>query len=115
MIDDDALDNLRSAMFDYIGQHGLPTDRDALQWFQEVAREDTTPEQAFAPLYDAYFAGSGSMFTIDNWMGATTNLENILLRPDAGSGSVYFNFDFDFDYGVGEDGYSGERGAWGTV
>jgi hypothetical protein len=109
-LSDDNLDDLRSAAFDYVTNYGLPESEEARDWLQSLTSPDITAEQAFTPLYESYFAGTGQ-FEIGFWQDITFNLENITLRPDA-SGGIYFNFDFDFDSGDDSPG-EGARGAHG--
>lgn len=110
MLNDDHLDQLRDAMLDYIEAHGLPTEREALEWFQSAAREETSVFDAFAPMFDTYFSGSGG-FTTDEWMRMAYNIE-ISITPDI-DGGVYVYFDFDFE---SEDGnYRGSRGGRGHI
>ena len=109
MLNDDHLDQLRDAMLDYIDAHGLPTEREALDWFLSAAREDTTPFDAFAPMFDTYAQGMG--FTVDEWMNMTYNID-ISISTSIGGG-VYVYFDFDFE---SEDGdYQGSRGGRGHI
>jgi len=109
MLNDDMLDDLVTAAYEYVTQYGLPTEPEARDWIQSLTREDTTPEQAFAPMFDTYSNGLG--FTVDEWMNMTYNIEGISIRPDRGG--VWVNFDFEFE---SEDGsYSGERGGSGHI
>ena len=109
MLNDDHLDQLRDAMMDYIDAHGLPTEREALEWFQSAAREETSVFDAFAPMFDTYSNGLG--FTTDEWMNMTYNID-ISISTSIGGG-VYVYFDFDFE---SEDGnYVGSRGGRGHI
>ena len=110
MLNDDHLDQLRDAMLDYIDAHGLPTEREALDWFLSAAREGTTPFDAFEPMFDTYFSGSGG-FTVDEWMNWAYNID-ITISPDIGGG-VYVYFDFDFSDESGD--YQGSRGGRGHI
>ena len=110
MLDEDNLDDLRNHVFDYIMEHGLPDEPEARDWILSLRDEDTTPEQAFAPLFDTYIAGSG-FFDSERLMDWTYLIENLTIRQD-GDG-VWFNFDFDFESDDGE--YSGARGASGHI
>lgn len=109
MLNDDHLDQLRDAMLDYIDAHGLPTEREALEWFQSAASEGITPFDAFAPMFDTYSNGLG--FTTDEWMNMAYNIE-ISITPDVGGG-VYVYFDFDFSDDTGD--YQGSRGGRGHI
>jgi hypothetical protein len=112
MISDDNLRMLRREMIRYGREHGTPTEREARNWFFAVSDPDISPEDAFAPMYDAYFRGSG--FDVDTWMLYTENIENIRIEKSVGGG-VYVHFDFDFDDGSGDEGYSGSRHGRGRI
>ena len=109
-LNEDNLDELRNAAFDYIMEHGLPDEPEARDWIMSLRDEDTTPEEAFAPLFDAYFEGSGG-FSVDQWMDWTQLIDNLTIRQD--EDGLWFNFDFDFESDDGE--YSGSRGASGHI
>ena len=113
-LSEDDLFDLRTAAFDLIMKQGLPTDQEARDWLVSLRDENITPEEAFMPLYDAYFAGSGQ-FPLEYWEQITTEVG----KPDlwiTDDGDLGFNFNFEFDTGDGDlSPGSGSRTASGTI
>ncbi len=109
-----ALQTLRNRVAKFILDHGLPKNQKTLEWVLLLNKRDTTPEEAFAPLYAAYFAGLGE-FPIEYWEQITTRLNEASISLTPSGGSIYFSFDWEFDTDGGGSPGQGERTARGTI
>lgn len=109
-----ALQTLRNRVAKFILENGLPKNPDTLQWIMLLNQRDMTPEEAFAPLYTAYFAGTGE-FPIEFWEQITTRLDESSISLSPAGGSIYFSFDWEFDTGDDSSPGQGERTAHGTI
>ncbi len=92
----DFQDLLVTAAYDYITEHGLPTNASDMSWIADPNYED---------IIAAYAAGSGG-FSTDDWLRMIDDIQNVHLEPD-GHGGFDVHFDFHFEDESGD--YSGSR------
>ena len=89
-------DMLVSAAYDYIEEHGLPTNAEDMAWIVEPNYESVMAD---------YIAGSGG-WSVNDWLEMIQDIRDVWLEPnDSGGFNVHFDFDFEDESGD----YSGSR------
>ncbi len=109
-----ALQTLRNRVAKFILDHGLPKNQKTLEWVLMLNKRETTPEEAFAPLYEAYFSGTAS-FPIEYWEEITIRLDEASISLTPSGESIYFSFEWEFDTGDGGSPGQGHRTARGII
>ena len=93
----DLQDMLVTAAYDYVTEHGIPSDSDALAWLANPNYQE---------VIDNWVASAGG-FSTDNWLSMITSINSIDIYPHGSGIDIYIHFDFEDESGS----YGGDRTA----